>query len=255
MSSHGALVQAPLESTSTRDLSAVPLSHRLENQRPRGRPLTVATRADLSTLLVQSDDRSDGHLHRQTTVSGLAPPPRAGVLSARPPTPLTTPRGSRQLLRSPRLLDDDAKGTPAANILLRGGERTETARSSTSPTGCRRFPKQREPSGGLRRPAPTVRHLHVAGDRLLARTGPVPRRPIRRADEAARGAAPPHTSAGRRQRLTPSPSTAPRRHEPPRTGCTSPPLPPTRSSAPPAPRRRRSRSATAATSPPATVRP
>ena len=32
------------ESAPTLDLPALPLAHRLENQRPRGRPLTAATR-------------------------------------------------------------------------------------------------------------------------------------------------------------------------------------------------------------------
>ena len=67
------------ESTPTLDLPTVPLAHRLDNQRPRGRPLTAATREPTCqdcSYDPMIDPMATGTV--QTTVRGPAPPPRAG---------------------------------------------------------------------------------------------------------------------------------------------------------------------------------
>ena len=67
------------------------------DQRPRGKAADCAnTRALLPRLVAPSDDRPEGHRHRQTTVRGRAPGPAGGRLSrpTRPPLLATRPEGA-----------------------------------------------------------------------------------------------------------------------------------------------------------------
>ena len=80
----------------TRDLATLPLAHRLENQRTRGRPLTTATREpahqDCSDDLM-IDPMASGTVKRSS--SDLRRPRIREALSTHPPTPLDdTPKES-----------------------------------------------------------------------------------------------------------------------------------------------------------------
>ena len=88
------------ESTPTLDLPAVPLTHRLENQRPRGRPLTPATREptcqDCSYNLM-IDAMATGTVKRPTDRPRTCNAPGGGRLfrPTRPPLLTTRPGGPR----------------------------------------------------------------------------------------------------------------------------------------------------------------
>ena len=84
------------ESTPALDLPAVPLTRRLENQRPRGRPLIAATHEptcqDCSCDLL-IDPMATGTVKRPS--ANLHRPRGREALSTHPPTPVdNTPRGA-----------------------------------------------------------------------------------------------------------------------------------------------------------------
>ena len=99
------------ESAPTLDLSAAGTAHRLENQRPRGRPLTATTREpacqDCSCDLM-IDPTATGTVKRPS--ADLRRPRGREALSTHPPAPFDdTPRGS---------LDQRAENTSAPATLL-----------------------------------------------------------------------------------------------------------------------------------------
>ena len=84
------------DSTPTLDLSTVPLAYRMENQRPRGRPLTAAahepTCQDCSYDLM-IDPMATATVKRPS--ADLRRPRGREALSTHPPAPVDdTPRGS-----------------------------------------------------------------------------------------------------------------------------------------------------------------
>ena len=133
-------------------------------------------------------DPPDGHRHGQTTVRGPAPLRRGReALSAHPPAPVDdTTRRSLQLVRSPRLPDDDCRKARAANVLFRGGRADRNRPLLGEPNRAPTLTKQRDP---IRRPSPCRpdRPTPARDGDQPGRTGrgPVRRRPVRRADEAA----------------------------------------------------------------------
>ena len=125
------------ESAPTLDLSAAGLARRLENQRPRGRPLTATTREPAC----------------QDCSSDLMIDPLATSAVKRPPADLRRPRGREALSTHP----------PAPVDLAPRGSLKQRAENTSAPATP--LPPK-PPTPGRPRPGPAASHRPSAGDTL-----------------------------------------------------------------------------------------
>ena len=131
------------ESAPTLDLSAAPLTRRLQNQRPRGRPLTAATREPTCRDCAHDlmiDAMATGTVKRGSAY--LRRPRGRAALSTHPPAPIDdTPRGSLGQRA-------DSTGSPAALIPAESADalNTETWVWSKAETERRRHAAATRPT-------------------------------------------------------------------------------------------------------------
>ena len=162
------------DSTPTLDLSTVPLSHRLENQRPRGSPLTAAAHESTcqdGSYDLMIDPMTTGTVQRPS--ADLRRPRGREALSTHPPLLTTRPGGAsnngRRTHRPPQPSSPLKPPTPGRRRPGPGANQRPSVGATLPPPRSTERSSPRERSAG-RRPPRLVRHRWSTGNRSVCPT-------------------------------------------------------------------------------------